>query len=333
MSTLSPIDSAFALVCQAVESGRIPGAVLGVLEPDGSQQVMHCGYAQTTPVRRAMQPEYWFDLASLTKVLFTTPRILEYAIKGVIDLDAPLTTVLPDLRQYDNGCWERQVTFRQCLGHLTRFPAVEPLYTYGQSPELLRAFVLQRQWIPVEPVYSDINFILLGLALERIESCGIRDMNPGDGFAFSADESVSVATEHCTWRHRVLCGDVHDDNCHALEGAGHAGLFGTASSILDYAEGVLSETIYSEGVNTLIQTPLSKTHTHGWQRAHEQWSGGERCSKNTIGHTGFTGTGLWIDFDEKRAWTLLTNRIHPSRHTDSGIVELRRAVSNAVCER
>lgn len=336
MSRLSPEQSACELVYEAVDSGRIPGAVFGVLEPDGSTQVWHRGAAQLVPVNRVMQPDYWFDLASLTKVLFTTPRILEQAHKGVIDLDAALTSVLPDLRQYDNDCWERQVTFRQCLGHQTPFPAVEPLYTYGQSSRLLRAFVLQRQWNAGAPTYSDINFILLGLALERLEGCTISEMDPGAGFAFSAPAQNAVATEDCTWREKVMCGEVHDDNCYALEGAGHAGLFGTVSSVLEYAKSLLSpdsnSTIsHSTTVLELIQTPLSDAYNHGWQRAHKGWSGGESCSEQTIGHTGFTGTGLWIDFKAQRAWTLLSNRIHPTRHTNSGIDELRRAVSNAVC--
>ena len=274
-----------------------------------------------------MREDTWFDLASLTKVLFTTPRILALAEAGVIELDAPLTTLLPDLRQYDAGAWERQVTFRQCLGHQTPFPAVEPIYTYGRDADLLRAFVLQREWRRLaEPVYSDINFILLGLALERHEGRRIRRMDPGAGFAFAADPLLSAATEDCTWRHRVLCGEVHDDNCFALQGAGHAGLFGTAGAILDRAEALLR----GGPAVALMRTPLSATRTHGWERAHPGWSGSDACSNGTIGHTGFTGTGLWLDFDRGRAWTLLTNRIHPTRHFDSGIAALRRAVGDLV---
>ncbi|MFT5893778.1 MAG: CubicO group peptidase (beta-lactamase class C family), partial [bacterium] len=173
------VELACDLISEAVDTGRIPGAVLGVIEPNGERRLWHRGYAQRLPSQRPMQADTWFDLASLTKVLFTAPRILEHHVNGVIDLDAPLTSVLPDFRQYDGGCWERKVTFRQCLGHLTRFPAVEPLYTYGQDAQLLRAFILQREWRPGPPVYSDINFILLGLVLERIEGCTLREMNPG----------------------------------------------------------------------------------------------------------------------------------------------------------
>jgi CubicO group peptidase (beta-lactamase class C family) len=259
-------------------------------------------------------------------VIFTTPRVLAHAAAGRIDLDVPLTTLLPDFRQYNADNWERKITFRQCLGHQTPFPAVFPIYTYGRDPELLRAFVLQREWPRGPAVYSDINFILLGLALERLERRTIRDMDPGPGFAWSADPAHAAATEDCTWRNRVLVGEVHDDNASALQGAGHAGLFGTAEAVLQYARSLLDGSIDA----ALMRTPLSDRRTHGWERPYDGWSGGDRCSPDTIGHTGFTGTGLWIDFACGRAWTLLTNRIHPTRHFDSGIVQLRRDVGDLI---
>lgn len=309
-----------------VDAGRIPGGVLAMVDSDGHRAMAAAGAAQLVPQRRTMHERIWFDLASLTKVLFTTPRILKLAEQGRIDLDAPLSSVLVDFRQYDADSWERKVTFRQCLGHNTPFPAVFPLYTYGRDADLLRAFVLQHTWDAGPSVYSDINFILLGLVLERLEGKSLREMDPGGGFAWSAEAELTAATELCTWRHRVLCAEVHDDNCFALQGAGHAGLFGTADAILDFALCRLRDS----GPDALIRTPLSKTRTHGWERPYIGWSGGENCSPNTIGHTGFTGTGLWIDFGQGSAWTLLTNRIHPTRHFDSGIAELRRAVGDEI---
>ncbi|ODT22302.1 MAG: esterase [Kaistia sp. SCN 65-12] len=322
-------ERAFVPLEQAVASGRIPGGVLGVVDKGGRRLTRAIGHAQRVPSDRPMRVNTWFDLASLTKVIFTTPRILALAEAGTIDLDASLTTVLPDLRQYDPNAWERQVTFRQCLGHQTPFPAVEPIYTYGRDPDLLRAFVLQREWRKLaEPVYSDINFILLGFAMERLSGKSIREMDAGPGFAFSADPEQSAATEDCTWRHRVLSGEVHDDNCSALRGAGHAGLFGTVGSVLGFALGLLDGSGASESTIKLMRTPLSDKRTHGWEHPYAGWSGGDHCSPGTIGHTGFTGTGLWIDFDAGHAWTLLTNRIHPTRHFDSGIIELRRSIGD-----
>jgi CubicO group peptidase (beta-lactamase class C family) len=328
------LHTAFAPVQTAIDTGRIPGAVLGIVTADGTRATLAAGRAQVIPHPhpRPMTPDTWFDLASLTKPLFTTARILALAKGGVIDLDAPLTTLLPDLRQYRADAWERAVTFRQCLGHQTPFPAVEPIYTYGRDPDLLRAFVLQREWRAGPPVYSDINFILLGLALERHHRAGIRAMDPGAGFAWSADPAQTAATEDCTWRHRILCGTVHDDNTDALQGAGHAGLFGTADALLTRAQGLLDGTGATPFALKLIRTPLSARRTHGWERRHPGWPGGDRASPSAIGHTGFTGTGLWVDFDRGLGWTLLTNRIHPTRHHDSGIAELRRVVGDLICE-
>ena len=326
MSVDAVLERAFAPLQAAVDARRIPGGLLGIVDVDGARAIRSIGSAQLVPTHRPMTDGTWFDLASLTKVIFTTHRILGLAEAGAIDLDAPLTTVLPDFRQYDAGCWERKVTFRQCLGHQTPFPAVFPIYTYGRDPGLLRTFVLQHEWKAGPAVYSDINFILLGLALERLEGRSIRQMDPGPGFAWSADPANAAATEDDTWRHRVLAGEVHDDNCSALQGSGHAGLFGTAASVLDFAAGLLATT----PGKALIRTPLSDRRTHGWELPYDGWSGGQRCTADTIGHTGFTGTGLWIDFATGRAWTLLTNRIHPTRHFDSGIVDLRRAVGDLV---
>ena len=323
-------ERGFAPVAEAVVAGKIPGGVLGLVDASGMQVTRAIGEAQKIPVSRPMEEGTWFDLASLTKVLFTTPRILGLAAAGRIDLDAPLTTAIPDFAQYNPDNWQRKITFRQCLGHQTPFPGVFPLYTYGDDPNRLRQFVLQHDWPAGPAVYSDINFILLGIAIERLEGKTIREIEPGQGFAWRADPAQAAATESDPWRGRVLCGEVHDENCAALQGSGHAGLFGTVSAVLDFASGVLSADRLLASSVAPLRKALSARRTHGWERPYEGWSGGELCSAGTIGHTGFTGTGLWIDFDRGQAWTLLTNRVHPTRHFDSGIFALRRAVGDAI---
>ncbi len=326
-------DAAFGNLRAAVDQGRIPGGVLGVISPEGAQDIRTAGFAAVTPDRQSLHETTWFDLASLTKVIFTTERVLRHARAGDIDLDAPLVSVMPDLRQYESAAWERQVTFRQCLGHQTPFPAVEPIYTYGSDPDRLRAFVLQRAWQKGPPVYSDINFILLGIALERLAQRPLKEMDPGPGFSFCPPADQTAATEFCTWRGRVMRGEVHDENCFALRGSGHAGLFGTAQAVLGFATGLLARDRAGDPDVALLKAPLSETRTHGWQKAHRGWSGGDTCPADTIGHTGFTGTGLWIDFENRQAWALLTNRVHPSRHSDSGIAELRRTIGEALYAR
>jgi CubicO group peptidase (beta-lactamase class C family) len=210
---------------------------------------------------------------------------------------------------------------------------VEPLYTYGQDPATLRAFILQRVWQPGPPVYSDINFMLLGVLIERLTGLPLDQQELPDGLTFRPDPARCAATERCTWRGRVMRGEVHDENAFALGGAsGHAGLFGTVDAVLDFAEGILTGRALSPEGLAAIRTRQSPTRTIGWEAAHPGWSGGDVCSAETIGHTGFTGTGLWIDFARGVAWTLLTNRVHPTRHRDTGIVALRRDTGERVIE-
>ncbi len=314
---------------EAAVADRIPGAALGVVARAGDRAVAVRGLAQREPDRVTLRRDTWFDLASLTKVLFTTPAILRLVAQGRIGLDDALTVAIPDLRQYDRAAAERGLTFRQCLAHQTHLPAVEPLYTYGQDPMTLRAFILQRVWQAGPPVYSDINFMLLGIAIERLTGRALGEQPLPPGFAFGAEPADSAATERCAWRGRVMRGEVHDENAFALGGAaGHAGLFGTVDGVLDAALGVLRA---AEPALEAMRERQSDTRTLGWMARHEGWPGGDLCSDETIGHTGFTGTGLWIDFGRDVAWTLLTNRVHPTRHRDTGIEALRRQVGDLIC--
>jgi CubicO group peptidase (beta-lactamase class C family) len=140
-----------------------------------------------------------------------------------------------------------------------------------------------------------------------------------------------VATEKCSWRGRVMKGEVHDENAFALGGApGHAGLFGTIDGVLGFARAMLGGSMLSPTMLAETRRATEAHRTCGWERAFAGWHGGDACSADTIGHTGFTGTGLWIDFERGLAWALLTNRVHPTRHADSGIVALRPAVGDQI---
>lgn len=326
------IDQAFAPAAAAVAAGRIPGATLGVVTADGQRWTRTAGMAALVPEPEILTGEHWFDLASVSKVIATTTMILKLADDGRIDLDAPLTTAIPDLRQYDvANAPERRLTFRDCLAHRTFFPAVEPIYTYGDDPRRLRAFVLQREWKHGPPLYSDINFILLGIAVERVTGEPLSAWPLGEGLSFGPPPGPAVATEFCHWRGRVLKGEVHDENCSAMGGeTGHAGLFGTVAGVLDFAQGLLDGSRASPAMIEAMRTPFYDHRTCGWERKLAGWSGGQACSDETIGHTGFTGTGLWVDFERGLAWTLLTNRVHPTRHFDSGIFVLRPETGDAV---
>jgi CubicO group peptidase (beta-lactamase class C family) len=328
------VERAFAPAREAVESQRIPGATLGIVAADGRRAVRFAGMAALVPEPEPLTEAHWFDLASVSKVIATTHMILTLAEQGRLDLDRSLTDAIPDLRQYDlAGAAERRLTFRDCLAHRTFLPAVEPIYTYDGDPDRLRAFVLQREWRHGPPVYSDINFILLGIAIERITGRPLSEWPLGPGLTYGPPPGPAVATEACSWAGRVMKGEVHDENARALGGApGHAGLFGTVAGVLDYAQGLLDGSGASPALLKEIRTPVHEHRTCGWERRFDGWHGGNACSAETIGHTGFVGTGLWVDFERGLAWTLLTNRVHPTRHRETGIAPLRRATGEAVVE-
>ena len=325
-------ERGFALAARYVADGRIPGAALGVVDAAGNSAVRLAGMAALEPAAEALTRAHWFDLASVSKVIATTTMVLQLAEQGRLDLDAPLTSAIPDLRQYDIAhAPERRLTFRDCLAHRTFLPAVFPIYTYGDDPARLRAFVLQRAWPMGPPVYSDINFILLGIAIERITGAPLSAWPLGEGLSYGPPPGPAVATERCSWRARVLKGEVHDENAAVLGGApGHAGLFGTVDGVLGFARDLMQGRILSPAMMEAIRQPLDHSRTCGWESAYGGWPGGAACSRATIGHTGFTGTGLWIDFERQFAWTLLTNRVHPTRHGEMHIKALRRDTGDAV---
>ena len=176
-------EQAFAPALAAVEAGRIPGAALGVVTADGMSAVRVAGLARRVPDAVPLTRAHWFDLASVSKVIATTSFVLALAEEGRIDLDRPLTDAIPDLRQYDvANAAERRLTFRDCLVHRTFLPAVEPIYTYGDDPARLRAFVLQREWRHGPPVYSGLCFLAfvdLGQSVQ-IQRIGPLGRNPCD---------------------------------------------------------------------------------------------------------------------------------------------------------
>ena len=331
MTLETHIERLFDPARAAVDEGRIPGAALGIVRRGGERVVHIAGLAQCVSEPVPLRRDMWFDLASLTKVLFTTARILDLVAEGRLSLDDTLARHIPDLRQYDLTAPERTLTIRRLLTHQTHLPAVEPLYTIGQDPETLRAYVLQRVWTSGPSIYSDINFILLGILIERLTGRRLSEQPLPRGLSFAPPEADSVATERCSWRKRVMRGQVHDENAYALGGAaGHAGLFGTVDGVLDQALDLLEDRTLPATTRAEMIAPATETRALGWEIAHNGWHGGNGHSRRTIGHLGFTGTGLWIDFDRGIAWTLLTNRVHPSRHTETGIMALRREIGSRI---
>jgi CubicO group peptidase (beta-lactamase class C family) len=321
---------AFQPVKASVQSSLIPGAALGIALKGGGEAMAASGFAVKEPAPEPLDLDTVFDLASLTKVMLTTPAVLALVDQGAIRLDDTLGALLPGIPA---GADHGRLTVAQCLGHQTFLPWHEPLYQVGLEPDALRRYVLERDWPHGASVYSDINFILLGFVIEAVTGRPLGEWPLPPGLYADPPRERTAATERDPWRQRLLRGEVHDENAFALGApAGHAGLFGTLPATLRFAAGLLDGTSLSPKGLAAVRRPVSATRTLGFELRHDGWAGGDRASPGAIGHTGFTGTGLWVDFEREVAWVLLTNRVHPSRDRRSDIVQLRREVGDRICE-
>lgn len=337
---------------RGVRQGVFPGAVL--LIRGRSDRALHAfGFAQLVPVTRPMETTTRFDLASLTKALCTTTIVMRWVAAGKLSLDRRVAEFFPEW-----GIGEKaDVTIRHLLCHASGLPDWKAYYRevaeeIGWRPhawdvEAARAAIVRR--IHAEPLlagpggrvcYSDLGFILLGRILERIAgipldeifeaevarplgltTCGFRRLP----LVPPADDDFA-ATEVCSWRKRVLVGEVHDEHASLMGGiAGHAGLFGTAEDVERIVE-ALVQAWHGEEESFLpqevVQTFWRKAMPHatwalGWDTpdppARRPSSSGRFFYPNAVGHLGFTGTSVWIDLECRLSVILLTNRVHPSR--------------------
>jgi CubicO group peptidase (beta-lactamase class C family) len=296
----------------------------------------------------AVTQDTWFDLASLTKVLCTTPLVLDAVAAGRLDPRSPVRALIPEVAWLQSSPNLGDATLLELATHTSGLPAWLPLFTLGLDRPTLLARVLNTPLDrpPGDIVYSDLGFIVLGHILERVFGQPLEvqaraffaraGLDKHIAFAPPSDAPVAP-TEVCAWRSRLLRGEVHDENAACLGGvAGHAGLFATLRGVCGYARALLSGRLHSSAVVEYLSRehargnpPESLRRGFGWSLTSPGWSGGDLISGRSIGHTGFTGTGVWIDLERGRYTVLLTNRVHPSRHVNSGIEDLRRAFNHA----
>ena len=289
-----------------------------------------------------------FDLASLTKVLATTPLAMQFEEAGLLDLDAPLERWLPELRDPS----KRLLTPRLLLTHRAGLEAFAPLYRTVRGRDAYLAEIDRRPLVyppGTRSLYSDWSMVLLGFVLERIGQApldvlferriagplGLRDTRfrpPAAWRARIAPTEVDAARGGLIW------GEVHDPNAWALGGvAGHAGLFGSLRDLTVLAQTFLQHGRYGDVALVRPETfarwtapqAAGSSRALGWDTPAGESSAGRYFGPRSFGHTGFTGTSLWIDPAKDLFVVLLTNRVHPTsanpRHT-----ELRRAVADAV---
>ena len=288
-----------------------------------------------------------FDLASLTKVLSTTPLVMQQVERGSMALDDPVARYLDTWRGDDRVA----VTVRDLLTHASGLPAWLPFFREHRGREAFeRAIAATALEYPPrsQSVYSDLGFMLLGFMLEGELPLAERfaamfaQMGIVQEVQFNPPalwHRRTAPTELDAWRGRLLVGDVHDENAYAIGGAaGHAGLFGTAAAVGDYARHLLqildgrTGAFRRETLETFVaresRVPGS-SRALGWDTMLPTSSCGTKMSPRAFGHTGFTGTSLWIDPDRGVYVLLLTNRVHPTRDNDA-IKQVRPALHDAV---
>lgn len=354
MSMRAP-ESAVRILNDAAAAGDLPGGVLHT--GSGSASVAPVPFGHLSANGPEVTAETRYDLASLTKVVATLPAVLQLITAGELELDRPIR------RWFSNAGWFQSpsladATVRQLLAHNSGLPNWIPLFTRTRDRLLALGIVQQSpvSQIGGTAVYSDLGFMLLGALVERVtgsrlddyvtehvfrplgmQSTGFRPFGPGGRPELTTAASFAP-TEYCGWRNRLLTGEVHDENCCAWEGvAGHAGLFGTAQDLGIYARSWLAidprlgaPELLEEALKQQAQTETGQSRGLGWQLAHPDGFAG---SVPGYGHTGFTGTSLWLDPGANRFTVLLTNRVHPDRHRNPSITGLRRSIHVALHER
>ena len=301
------------LIDDALSRQLFPTAAVEVGTPDGPRWRQAFGRLTFENSAPPASLDTIFDLASLTKVLATTPLVLEHVARGAIELDETVGRHVPGWRGPDRD----GVTLRDLLSHCAGLPAHAPLYRECPDAAAMERAVCR---MPLEyaprtaAIYSDLGFILLGLILARREPLpGQFDrlvgwMDVSDPMRFLPPPSWRPRTAPTgvdAWRGRLLVGEVHDRNAWALGGAaGHAGLFGTVGAVGACARRVLRG-LAGAGVafdreilaacTTRREDVPGSSRALGWDTMLPTASSGARMSRRAFGHTGFTGTSLWID--------------------------------------
>jgi CubicO group peptidase (beta-lactamase class C family) len=346
--------AAQALIDQAISDRACPAAVVDVGRASGPVWQYASGALTYDSDAPACTPDTVFDLASLTKVIATASIAMRAVAAGGLSLDMPIGDVFPE---WDNGD-RRHVHVRHLLDHSSGLPAHARLWTAAagraEYREAIDRLTLERA-PGVASVYSDPGYILLGLLLEHVgrapldyqfgeiasRQFGQIAGKPAIGYLPPPDWQLRIApTEFDEWRGRLIKGEVHDENAAAMGGvAGHAGLFGTAPAVGAFAQLVLRSFVEKTdlGPAHLMRTFATRTdvpHSSralGWDTMLSTSSCGTRMSAAAIGHTGFTGTSLWIDPAKDLYVVLLTNRVYPTR-SNSQWASRRPGIHDAIVD-
>ena len=320
------------VIKRGMKAGGYPGAAV-IIGRNGAA-VVRQGYGRLgwTSNYDAVDPDKTiYDLASLTKVVSTTTAIMLLFDDGKIALDDPVSKFLPT---FSGGAKDR-VTVRMLLEHHAGLPAGRDLWRIANTPADAKYTVLSTELVCAPGdcfIYSDLGADILGWIAEAASGQPLDEFVKGRVFEplgmtdtyFRPDPSLTpriAPTEVTPPRGYPLRGEVHDENAFALGGiAGHAGLFSTASNLAVFAQMMLNFGEY-DGVRIVADSTVrlftrraAGTRALGWDTCASEHGGcGQFLSERSFGHTGYTGTSLWIDPDRNLFVVLLTNRVHAAR--------------------
>jgi len=345
-------DGAFSSVDQimntAVSRGTIPGGVVLVGHVGQVVYRKAFGMRSLEPVREAMTVDTIFDIASMTKCVATATSVMKLVQEGKIRLNDPVAVYLPEFAK--NG--KENITIRQLLTHFSGLREDLDLKTAWHGREAAYQMAMDTQ--PVFPpgsrfLYSDINFETLGFVVEKVSGLSLDEYAEKNVFA-PLGMNTTRFLPPAAWRqriapteydehHQMLRGTVHDPSAHRMGGvAGHAGVFSTADDLSRYAQDMLTgfhvlSALSVEKMSTPQQPPTAPSlRGLGWDIDSPFASNrGEFLPVGSFGHTGYTGTSIWIDPVTNSYLILLTNAVHP-RGNNSAMVSLRARVASAVAQ-
>lgn len=344
---------AFDILRSGIGQRAFPSAAVAITQHGkliAHKGLGHFTYEAASP---AVTAETVYDLASVTKVIATATACMILYERGLLKLEQPIAELLPGFASQQDAARRRQITLRMLLAHSSGLPAYVRLFqTAHNKDELLQQAL--RVPLTADPgtraEYSDIGFILLGQAIEKLSGEPLDQFCQREIFAKlnlaqtcfnpSADlkSAIPPTEDDRTFRHRLIQGEVNDENASVMGGvAGHAGCFSTALDVLVFAQCMLSggtPLVKKETLEIFTRRQDSPTGTSralGWDTPSQPSQSGKYFSSRSYGHLGYTGTSLWIDPDRQLSVTLLTNRTWPDRGSQS-IKQIRPAFHDAVIE-
>jgi CubicO group peptidase (beta-lactamase class C family) len=337
-----------SIMSTSISGGAAPGGVLAVGRYGRVVHMKGYGRQDTAVSSAAVDENTMWDMASLTKVIATTTAAMMLEESGQLDLDRTVASYLPEFNAPDKAA----ITVRMIVTHRGGLEAFAALYKEfkGREQYLTQINARPLKSIPgTETVYSDWDMILMQFIIERITGMTLDRFVTDKVFAplgmtstmFTPDSVQFFAriapTEIDTARGGLVHGKVHDENAWAMGGvSGHAGLFSSARDLTIFCQMLLNGGEYN-GVRivkpaTLARwtAPQSRTSSRalGWDTPSKGSSAGNYFSARSFGHTGFTGTSIWIDPEKNLFVILLTNRVNPTRNNNRQ-VPLRKAVADA----